>query len=558
MTGAKRGERLGRWTLVMLLGHGGNGDVWKATDELGDWAAVKVLRRRDRDRLPRFRDEVAFHQQFPGLRGVLSVVESSLPDSLAEPAWYAMPVAVPIRKALGVDAEPHAVIGAMASIADTLASLDEMGVWHRDIKPENLFELAGQCLVGDFGLVRYPMKEPLTQHGRRLGPVDYMAPEMREDADSAAPGPADVYSLAKTLWVLLAAATLPLPGPHRPDDEAYALSMRLNHERAPELDRLIERATLHDPRRRITIGCFSRELSACLEVPPERRPGADRAALIERISALTATNRHHEQATRRTRKLFNAAEYNLREIATSPTYHELARALPGFRSTYSNGSVALQCVIPRPAAMYGEIGWVGHTSSQGRHWPISVTIATGVRLDSDEETLTLVGLLAVDRSNPDMLERYVVATPQVTVPLGSAQQVVASHRIAADLANGVDEALRRVATLLATDDKPVHPRELSPLLTVGATFHADRRTVTATFDAATALMGLSALLMDMDGVVHVEQQLGRVAGRIDYDLPLPMPFRGGQYEVQVRDQSASILGVARVQIVWRHATFTMS
>jgi serine/threonine protein kinase len=100
-------------------------------------------------------------------------------------------------------------------------------VHHRDIKPDNLYELEGTYLVGDFGLVTYPEKSPVTRHGRKLGPIDFMAPEMWGSADTADAEKADVWSLAKTMWVFLIGDPLPLPGPHRIDDEAYSLAFDL-------------------------------------------------------------------------------------------------------------------------------------------------------------------------------------------------------------------------------------------------------------------------------------------------------------------------------------------
>ena len=108
------------------------------------------------------------------------------------------------------------MVAAIAEIAGTLATLAAEGVGHRDIKPDNLFRLGDQWVIGDFRLVTYPEKNPMTEHGRKLGPVDYMAPEMRQDADTAAPGPADVWALAKTLWVLLACSPSRFPGPIGP------------------------------------------------------------------------------------------------------------------------------------------------------------------------------------------------------------------------------------------------------------------------------------------------------------------------------------------------------
>ena len=99
------------------------------------------------------------------------------------------------RAALGTDPAPRAVIAAVANIATTLAALAAKGVSHRDIKPDNLFERDGRWLVGDFGLMAFPEKDFRTEHGRRLGPIHYMAPEMRQDADRAEPVPTDVWAL---------------------------------------------------------------------------------------------------------------------------------------------------------------------------------------------------------------------------------------------------------------------------------------------------------------------------------------------------------------------------
>jgi hypothetical protein len=53
--------------------------------------------------------------------------------------------------------------------------------------PENLLYLDGAWSVGDFGLVKYPAGQAWTEHGRKLGPTDFMAPEMRESPDTADP-----------------------------------------------------------------------------------------------------------------------------------------------------------------------------------------------------------------------------------------------------------------------------------------------------------------------------------------------------------------------------------
>jgi serine/threonine protein kinase len=80
-----------------------------------------------------------------------------------------MPVATPIREALGSDPEPGVVVAAIGEIAATLASLAAEGVAHRDIKPDNLFELGARWVIGDFGLVTYPERTPAPSTAASLG-----------------------------------------------------------------------------------------------------------------------------------------------------------------------------------------------------------------------------------------------------------------------------------------------------------------------------------------------------------------------------------------------------
>ncbi|MGH2739855.1 MAG: protein kinase domain-containing protein [Actinomycetota bacterium] len=161
----KGGQTIGPWRLNRLLGSGANAEVWEAGNERGDIAAVKVLHRVAPDSEPykRFRDEISILREVGDLPGVLPIVDFHLPDkpSRGNPAWLAMPVATPIRKALS-EASVETVVDAVASIAETLSGLAMRGVFHRDIKPENLYQHGKHWAVGDFGLVEFPSKEAVT------------------------------------------------------------------------------------------------------------------------------------------------------------------------------------------------------------------------------------------------------------------------------------------------------------------------------------------------------------------------------------------------------------
>jgi serine/threonine protein kinase len=246
-------------------------------------AAVKFLIRSGRERRQRFGDEVAFLLSAPGRPGVIPILEADLE---AEPPYFVMPLATPLREHLRPEAEANAVLRALLEVATTLADLASEGVSHRDLKPDNLLVLNDAVLLADFGLVAYPDKQPLTRQGRRLGALDYMAPEMRADADRAHPARADVYSLGKVLWVLLTDRDLPLPGQHQASDPLASLRTYLEHPRIAQLDALIEAATRLDPSKRPTMHEFATELSLALQQPPEAGPVPDLSDIALRLSEL--------------------------------------------------------------------------------------------------------------------------------------------------------------------------------------------------------------------------------------------------------------------------------
>lgn len=145
-------------------------------------------------------------------------------------------------------------------------------------------------MIGDFGLMTYPEKNPRTEHGRKLGPTDYMAPEMRQDADRADPGPADVWALGKTLWVLLTGQSLGPP-------MRRTLSMSGSRSGSPRSLTCYWERPLRSSR---SSGCNWRRwpanFRACTGSPPEAQPSPSLAELHARVAALTATSRQRHLA----------------------------------------------------------------------------------------------------------------------------------------------------------------------------------------------------------------------------------------------------------------------
>lgn len=445
------GMRIGTWTLRKYLAGGGNGQVWEVTSDLTGEYVMKLLkstRRPDAYRLGRFADEIRFLRDNPNQSGVLPLVDSRVSDDPTELSWYVMPRAVPLRQVLGDDPAIETVLEAMATYAETLAGLAERGIGHRDIKPDNLFQLSSQWVIGDFGLVTYPEKDPRTDHGRKLGPTDYLAPEMRDDADHAKAEPADVWALSKTLWVLLTGRDLPLPGTHRPDDPAFSLRERIEHRYVNELDRLLHGATQMDPMRRTSMREFATELRACLTDPPEALPQSDLTALQQRVRSLAAPQVQKNLAAQERRVQANNAFYEV-QAAQSTAFNQLSQIL-GFNGQIGQQEtlIAIQLLgRPRstPYAGYGAGGILFSPDQPGR---VRILVEAAMRVQGEESSAEIAAAIAVEHYFAGRSDTKRLWQGTYVVPIGSAQFKNAVREIEAGFSGSFEQALQETILIL--------------------------------------------------------------------------------------------------------------
>jgi serine/threonine protein kinase len=267
------------YALKGTLGKGGNADVWKATNASGTLVAVKVLRIANAkgDSYPRFQREVREHLQLTNERvaGVLPLLDQYLPPkpSDVDRPWLVTPLATPLKDALGKRPPLETVVAAVARIADTLARLHQRPMAHRDVKPSNCYSYDGGWVLGDFGLIQTPLdaEAALTVGVEALGPRAFIAPEMIHHADTAAVGPADVYSLGKTLWTLATGLSVPPLGEHRLEFDGKRLkAFGVAHPRAFRLDHLIDLMTREVPDERPAMDRVAQELNDWAASPTPR------------------------------------------------------------------------------------------------------------------------------------------------------------------------------------------------------------------------------------------------------------------------------------------------
>jgi serine/threonine protein kinase len=284
----EKNQKFGQWELKRQLGNGGNGVVWLAHDRSSNEAAIKFLTNfsgRSKAKVyARFRNEVNVVRANSDIDGILPLMDFHLPEEVTEDdiPWYAMPVAQTAEKYL--EGKDFAVIiRAIVEIGETLAELHDREICHRDIKPANVLVRNERFYLADFGLVDYPDKADLTSTGEQLGAKWTIAPEMKRDSTRADGKLADVYSLAKTLWILLTGKRLGFEGQYDPgginglgrlnliDTSARFMPEELRVVYTKPLDDLLKASTNDDPLQRPSMQQFVEQLTLWVDIYKDYR-----------------------------------------------------------------------------------------------------------------------------------------------------------------------------------------------------------------------------------------------------------------------------------------------
>ena len=327
----RKGELVEKWELVDLLGEGGNAEVWRAIDGEAD-VALKILHRHKTDSEPyqRFRQEIQALRQIGPHPCIMPLLDADLPDipSRTRPAWLAMPIAMLLDESLSQSTLPE-VVAAVAAIANTLADLHKrLQLHHRDIKPSNLYLRDGHPVISDFGLADLPEADDLTIAGRPLGPRFFLAYEMIVDSKGADPAPVDVFSLAKTLWVLCVDQRWPPQGEQKASNEAYSIDRYRPHPLSRHLDELIERCTQHDPLARPSMKQLAEDLGAWLALEAATpQQAVDTSKTWRRLRETAEPRLRQVQDEAAQRQCFQVAVRRFQELM-DPLHREIRQQFP--------------------------------------------------------------------------------------------------------------------------------------------------------------------------------------------------------------------------------------
>ena len=251
----RRGQKFNDWTLTQYLGGGGNGEVWACQNSKGDINAIKLLKKIKQKAYNRFIDETTVIDRNSDIEGIIPTVEKNLPDKLTDKTpYYIMPLAESAEKKIqGGSIEEK--VKAILDVAETLSKLHERKIYHRDIKPENILYYNSRVSLVDFGLVHYPDKKEVSLNNEEIGPKWTMAPEMRRESSKADGAKADIYSLAKTLWIFLTERRKGFDGQYS-TESIIDLKKFYPESYTSPIDNLLIAATDNDPRRRPSVDEF--------------------------------------------------------------------------------------------------------------------------------------------------------------------------------------------------------------------------------------------------------------------------------------------------------------
>jgi hypothetical protein len=194
----------GRYRLAEQVGAGGNGIVWRATDEeLDRVVAVKHAlsshseRSAERISLLRREARTLAKVNHPNVVTVFDVVAE-------DGEWWLVMEYVPAPNlAERGTLPPDRVARLGVQLASALDAVHAAGIVHRDVKPRNVLVTDDdRAKLGDFGISRIVHGDvTVTDTGLVAGTPGYLAPEVAKGDD---PTPAsDVFSLGATLFAAL-------------------------------------------------------------------------------------------------------------------------------------------------------------------------------------------------------------------------------------------------------------------------------------------------------------------------------------------------------------------
>ena len=282
-----QGKTLGPYEILSLLGAGGMGEVYLASDtRLQRTVAIKILPvhlSSNPDLRARFMQEAKSISslQHPNICVVHDIGTQDGVDFMVMEHVSGQP----LDKVIPSGGLPANVATRYAvQIADALARAHASGIVHRDLKPANIMvDDTGLVKILDFGLAKLVAPEPRadvgatlsgagasTSPGMIVGTLAYMSPEQAEG--KSADARSDVFSFGAVFYEMLtgkrafdADSSAALMAAVMRDDPKPVSELR--HDIPPELRSIVSRCLKKNPNERYASGAeLLHELRRCREL----------------------------------------------------------------------------------------------------------------------------------------------------------------------------------------------------------------------------------------------------------------------------------------------------
>jgi Tol biopolymer transport system component len=215
------GSRVGPYKIEALLGQGGMGQVFRASDSrLSRRVAIKICKEGFIDRFEQESRSIAAINH-PNVCTLYDVGPNYLVMELVEGETLAARLK---RGKLSISE----TLRFGSQIAEALAVAHAQGIIHRDLKPGNIMLTKSGVKVLDFGIAKSAGDPSFTAAGGVMGTPAYMAPERFEGKEADARS--DIYALGLMLMEMAAGKGSKTPG-----------------DLPPALDRVVKRCLEADP-----------------------------------------------------------------------------------------------------------------------------------------------------------------------------------------------------------------------------------------------------------------------------------------------------------------------
>jgi Tol biopolymer transport system component len=266
------GKTLAHYEITALLGKGGMGEVYRATDtKLDREVALKVLPAEvatDAERLARFRREakVLAALNHPNIAGIYGLEQAEDKSFLVMELAEGEDLAARLKRGVIPVSEATAIA---RQIAEGLEEAHEKGVVHRDLKPANIVvSPEGKVKILDFGLAMAyagdrvdeadlehspTITAAMTQAGVILGTAAYMSPEQAKG--QPVDRRSDIWAFGVVLFEMLTGTSL--FEAETVSESMASVLMRpvdwtlLSDDVPPSLRALLERCLERDPHNRL-------------------------------------------------------------------------------------------------------------------------------------------------------------------------------------------------------------------------------------------------------------------------------------------------------------------